>query len=200
MVSPQTNPNPEHTKTIGRGFIVPEESTVVRAPFQSPLHSNITWGSVIAGSVCAMTLLVFSSALAYACGVPAYSGGTYGWGAGIWSVISAAIAFLAGGMLAAYLSGCTDRRLLAVHGLASWLLAIPLIALIFTGGFSPSMSHQASIITSNVSQMSFAAGPAQPTWNTQTGAAWGVFISLLVGMLAALMGGSLVAPSERIER
>ena len=198
MVSPQ-NPSanaPSGVETTGRGFIVPEEARVVAAPRPQLVHSNVYWGSIIGGSLLTLSLLTISSLLAYACGVPAFSGGAYGWGAGIWSVISSIIAFFCGGMVSAYLSGVNDRRLFALHGLMAWVLAIPLVLLIFAGSFGLIGGHPAGLIATDVTRMSFAAGPDQPTLHTQTGAAWGSLISVVCGMVAALLGGSMVRPTE----
>lgn len=79
---------------LSRGFIPPEEVEALERQPLAMARSHVSWGGIIAGSLLAVSLLVFSCALAYACGIPAFAeNGTYGLGAGLWSICSAIIAF-----------------------------------------------------------------------------------------------------------
>jgi hypothetical protein len=212
MVSPQSNPNPTvgQSVTTGRGFVTPEEGQAgIYQPQPVLARSRIAWGAVIAGSLLAISILVLSGSLAYACGVPAYSGGPYGWGAGIWSVITAAIAFYAGGCLSAYLTGATDAAYSnMLHGVMAWVLAIPLVMVLFSG--THGMFAQGGLMASDVTRMVISGNPqatVNPAITAQsaveqlpnlhlTGAAWGAWISLAVGLIFAAIGGSSVIGSR----
>ncbi|MGE5610742.1 MAG: hypothetical protein ACM359_15940 [Bacillota bacterium] len=208
MVSPQSNPNPTvgQSVTTGRGFVTPEEAQAgIYQPQPTLARSRISWGAVIAGSLLATSILVLSGSLAYACGVPAFAGGPYGWGAGIWSIITAAIAFYAGGCLSAYLAGGTNLAYSnMLHGVMAWVLAVPLIMVLFSG--THGMFSQGGLMASDVTRMVISGNPqatvnpmitAQSTVNPSpnlhlTGAAWGAWISLAVGLIFAAIGGSSV--------
>lgn len=155
-------------------------------------RSHVSWGSVIAGSLLAISILVLSASLAYACGVPAYSGqanAAYGWGAGIWAVVTAIIAFFCGGCLAAYMSSAADYRYHALHGVLTWAMALPLLMLILSWGGMATSGY----MSEGVRTMQFHPAFRQPNWSGLTGAAWGAFISLACGLIFAFIGGSAAA-------
>ena len=200
MVSPQNDPNAGvvgSTTTTGRGFVPAEETQVARMPTSLVLaRSNVSWGSVIAGSLLAVAIMILSASLAYACGVPAYSGqeqAAYGWGAGIWAVVTSIIAFYAGGCLAAYMSASTDYRFHMLHGVLTWALVIPLTLLILSWG---ALSLR-GMIPADVRTMEFRTSFVQPTWAHSTGAAWGAFISLACGLIFAAIGGATMSGTRR---
>lgn len=192
MVSPQ-NPQPTAPGTTTRGFITPEEAAAVERQAPVMIRSHVSWGSVISGSLLTVSLLILSSVFAYACGVPAFRGtGTYGFGAGVWSVISSIIAFFFGGWLASHLAAATDRQYRMLHGVAVWSLALPLILILFGTGLTV-LTNRAGFVGSDVTRMAITGtpmvGPAiQGVSNV--GAAWGGFISLVLGLIAAGIGGS----------
>ncbi len=194
MVSPQNPQTPVPGTTVtGRGFISPEESAAMERQASVMIRSHVSWGSVIAGTLLALSLLVLSATFAYAVGVPAFRGtGAYGWGAGIWSVVTSIICFFLGGWLAAHLAAATDRQYRVLHGVMTWALAIPLILLIFGVGQTV-LTNQAGLIGSDVTRMAITgsplAGPVVPGM-TRVGAAWGGFISLILGLISAAVGAS----------
>lgn len=212
MVSPQSNPNPTvgQSTTTGRGFVSPEEAQagIYQPQLQPPqalVRSRIAWGAVIAGSVLTLSILALSASLAYACGVPAFANGPYGWGAGIWSVITAAIAFYAGGCVAAYLTGPNNMPASnMLHGVMAWALTIPLIMIFFAG--AQGVFGQGGLMATDVSRMVLSGNPlateiprvtaasaaGEVPGLHLTGAAWGAWISLAVGLVFAAMGGSSV--------
>lgn len=91
---------------------------------------EVRWGPVVAGIFSALTTLLTLSVLGLAIGLSTYDTGdpasAFGIGAGIWSVISALIAFGVGG----YVAGATarvrggDRGIL--NGAMVWMVTIPL--------------------------------------------------------------------------
>jgi len=193
MVSSQ-NPNPTVSDVVtNRGFVPPAEETRATA-YQPALlqRSYVGWGGVIAGMLLSIGLLVLSAAFAYACGVPAFAGGEYGWGAGIWSVVTALIAFSSGGCLAAYMAPSNFRIHNMIHGVAVWALAVSFIAMVYSVGMM-AFGHPA-IVGPNVTMMTINGNPlgTQLTRHAQIGPAWGAFISLFIGLLAAALGGFAV--------
>jgi len=146
---------------------------------------GIRWSGIIAGSLTTIALLVLSASLAYACGVPAYQGGVYGWGAGIWAAVTAIIAFFVGGMVAC-MGGTYRRDSAALYGFLTWALSVPLILLLSTtaGGFFR------GFIAADVMRMIVQPPANQPSWQLQTGAAWGAFIALALGLIFALIAGA----------
>lgn len=172
---------------LSRGFIPREE---VEAAERQPLamtRSHISWGGVIAGSLLTISLLVLSSALAYACGVPAFSDtGPYGLGAGVWSICTAVIAFGAGGWLAACLASTLDSRFGFLQGVVVWALSVPLL-LILTERIT--LFAGSGIIYSNLREMMLVA--------PGTGGAWGIVLSLIAGLVAAICGGIMMHVGQR---
>lgn len=158
------------------------------------MSSRIAWAPIIAGALLAIAIIALSSSFAYATGVMSVAGvRTYGWGAGIWSVITAGIAFFIGGMFAAGLLPTRDGRYGMAHGLMVWGLAVPLILLAFSGssGFS---SH--GLIVAGMAHMTTNPARGQPNMDAARGAAWGQFISLAVGLCAAAVGGTFASNSD----
>lgn len=143
------------------------------------MRSYVSWASIIAGTVLALSLLILSASLAYACGVPAYFGGAYGWGAGIWSVVTAAVVFFCGGCVAAYFATAAQGRYRVLHGVMVWALAMPLLAFFFAGTLGAFISHTGVVLSGA------PGGSIFPS----TGAAWGSFISIGTGLVFAFFGG-----------
>jgi hypothetical protein len=147
------------------------------------VRTRLAWGAVIAGALTALALLVLSSSLGYACAIPAYRGGNYGFGALVWSVVSAAFAFFFGGMVVEYLTRRGETRLGILHGVLAWVLAVNLTTLVSVSvpglfrGFLPL-------------DVARVAGPIATTdAGSINAAAWGIFLSLLAGLISAAIGG-----------
>ncbi|HVS72570.1 MAG TPA: hypothetical protein VHQ47_15040 [Phycisphaerae bacterium] len=148
-------------------------------------RTQLAWGAVIAGAIAAISLLVLSSSLAYACGVPGYSGGAYGWGSGIWAVVTAIIAYFIGGAVVSYLSPVSELRTGAVHGFLGWALSLPLLLLLST----TAVGFARTLIASDALRMTVQPAMNEPTHASLTGAAWGSFIALACGLIFAILGG-----------
>ncbi len=199
MVSPQNDPNAGTvgTTVTGRGFVPAEETQVARVPQTLVLaRSHVSWGAVIAGSLLSISILILSASLAYACGISAYSGqnmGHYGWGAGIWAVVTSIIAFYSGACLSAYMSASADYRFHMLHGVLTWALALPLLLIILSwGGMATG-----GVMSEGVRTMQFHPAFQQPNWSGLTGASWGAFISLACGLIFAAIGGASVSGMRR---
>jgi hypothetical protein len=199
MVSPQNDPNAGTigSTVTGRGFVPAEETQVARMPSALVLaRSHVSWGAVIAGSLLSISILVLSASFAYACGVPAYSGQettVYGWGAGIWAVVTSIVAFYAGGCLSAYMSASTDYRFHMLHGVLTWSLALPLLLIILSWG----AMGMRGVIPGGAQTMVMHSNFPQPTWSASTGAAWGAFFALVGGLIFAAIGGASVSNMRR---
>jgi hypothetical protein len=168
---------------LSRGFIPPEDVAKVEREPIAMIRSHITWGGVIGGSVLTFGLLALSCSFATACGLPVVAGdGTYGFGAGLWSIITAIIAFGSGGWLGACLASTINARYRVLHGVMVWALTIGLIVLLSEGGASMLVGRNVGLI-SGIREMVLVA--------PRIGPAWGAFISLAVGLAAAICGGAL---------
>jgi hypothetical protein len=108
-------------------------TTAVVAPFD-----RVRWGPILAGLFAALSLLTLLSVLGLAIGLTAWDPGDderrFSTGAGIWSIISALIAFFFGGWLAARSAAAVGERNGVLNGAMVWAVAIPLIIFIVGGG------------------------------------------------------------------
>ena len=153
----------------------PQETTYTR--------TRLAWGAVIAGTLTSLAILALASAFGAACDVPAYRGGTYGVGSMFWSIISSAVAFFFGGLVVEYLTRRGESRLGILHGMLAWVLAVNLMALMSLPGLGLFHSYV---------PWDLMRGAATDMPNASaTAASWGVFLSLLSGMIAASVGGIL---------
>ncbi len=144
------------------------------------MRSYLSWGAIIAGSVLTLSFLILFAAFAIACNVPGYAGGVYGWGAGVWSFITAAVAFFCGGCLASYFASATENRFRFLHGIMAWALTLPLLAF-FMGAAGLWYGHT----------WLFSAGlQVGSAYVITIGAAWGTFIALLTGLVFAWFGAA----------
>ena len=186
-----------------RGMLDDRTVAVSRSAYayslEAPKYTSF-WGSVIAGTLLAAGILVMSYALMFGCGVGVYRSGTVslGWGAAIWIIITACIAYFFGGMFASCLSASGPESG-AFRGLSVWGLSIPLgmvVASIVamaagTAYGTPTLPdvHQAVLQTAsnaNAPNLSYQGGLWVPF-----GGAWTVFLSLILGLFCAWIGGTM---------
>ncbi|MDB5356656.1 MAG: hypothetical protein JWN24_3109 [Phycisphaerales bacterium] len=200
MVSPQNPTNPEATIAgrTDRGFVPPEYATtagqaaVAPAYVAAPWPHYYFWGSVVAGTATVMAIGFLSLALMFGCHVGTYENGaiSFGLGAGLWIIVTSAIAYYIGGMVA---SSFTDARQMGwLRGMTVWGISVPLTFLliaIIAGGFG--LAYGASThTTEQVMTNTQAATLRHGDLFVNFGGAWTVFISLAVGLFCALTGGS----------
>lgn len=210
-------------------------------PVRPVAMDRIRWSSVIAGFFAFMSTMAVLTVLGVAVGASAFDVGdrarSFGLGAGIWGIISALIAFLIGGWLAARTSAVRGRYNGLLNGAMVWVLTIPLIMYWFIGGVGAVLgtaseaamrAGQAAITTQGgAAQPSVAGGATQTATpgQTQTGqtaqnmtekakaaiagqatpdkaehvasttakSAWSLFITLILGLIIAGLGGWLGA-------
>lgn len=153
------------------------------------------WGSVIAGTVIAISLSVTFYALMFGCHVGLYNPqGDVNWGVGavIWSAITALLAFYVGGFVAGHLAD--DDRHGFIHGLSVWALSVPVVLVLTSivaiatsmtyGGMAPAAAGHVRVgFMPTIIQLSPGVG-------------WMLFISLICGLVAAVFGSLSAANGD----
>jgi hypothetical protein len=211
--------------------VVHNETTTVVTPID-----RVRWGPILAGLFAAMSALTLLSVLGLAIGLSAWDPGdnarNWSIGAGIWSIISALIAFFIGGMLAARSAAAAGSKNGTLNGAMVWAVAIPLLLFLLGGGFASMAQtavqgtqnsrvvymNQNSANTSNTLDRAQTAS-AQITGNSADGSsanvasngnanranlsndaandaargAWWTLVSLVLGLIAAAIGGAVGA-------
>lgn len=91
-------------------------------------------GGIVAGVFTVLATLVLLGEIGMAAGMSAYDAGdraaAYALGAGIWGLVSAILAFLVGGYVAARLGRPAPGRDAATHGGLVWAVAVPVIGFV----------------------------------------------------------------------
>lgn len=197
----------------------------MRATAITPID-RVRWPAVFAGIFAAISLLLVLSVLGVAIGFSAYDRGdnprNYLMGAGWWAAISALIAFAFGGWFAARTSAARGGPNGMINGAMVWAVAVPLSLALFTGSVA-SLGSTAAVSASNAQRdnMTSAQGqgniadqarqasaqlqnqmtPENMERASDTGArtAWGTLASLVLGFLAASIGGYAGARRDTVE-
>lgn len=122
-------------------------------------EKRVSWGAIIAGAVVALTVHVMLAVLGIAIGAsvinPLHEANPVegiGMGAGIYFVISAIVAVLAGGYVAGALSRIQERRNRTLHGLATWALVTLLSVMLLATGLGRLVGGTMNIVGSGLSQ------------------------------------------------
>jgi len=104
---------------------------------------RVRWGAVLAGLFTAISTFILLSILGLAIGASAFDPGDtlggFGTGAGIWSAVSALIAFFVGGLIAARAAAVTGRGNGALNGAMVWLVMIPLALYLVSSGIGTTL-------------------------------------------------------------
>lgn len=118
------------------------ETVVAAPPF-----SRISWGSILAGTICAFALQLLLNLAGLGLGLATVdvSQGTeafaeIGIGAGIWWGLSAIVSLIVGGWIAGRLAGVPIRITAALHGASVWALATLLTVWLATTTLSTAVS------------------------------------------------------------
>ena len=140
-----------HTRHVGTAVVA------------GPPFSRISWGAIIAGTVCAFALQLVLNMIGLAAGLAAIDPGQdretlsgIATGTGIWWGVSALIALFAGGWVAARLSGVPIRITAALHGVSVWALSVLLAVWLATSA----VTSLASGVVGAVSQVGQVAATA----------------------------------------
>lgn len=194
-----------------------------------PVHENapyayslISWGSVLAGAVIAVTIGVAFNILGLAFGLSAVrpgdpnTGETFTAGAGLWLALSTVLGMLVGGYVAARSAHNPDHHEGVLHGAVVWAVGF-MLALFLTGstvgGIASSALQAAGSAAeaapapsvdragSAARQAGDAATPdtpaererAEAAADSASAAAWWAFITMLASGIAAVIGGTFGA-------
>lgn len=117
----------------------------------------IHWGPVIAGIFAALATLITLAVLGLAVGLrsfdPGDPAGAFALGAGIWSAVSALIAFFVGGWLAGRSAAERGTSSGIMHGAMVWFVAIPLLVYMLGSGLG-ALAQTAGSVTNSALQAS----------------------------------------------
>jgi hypothetical protein len=182
-------------------LIAPQSST--RTWVVLPVD-RVRWSAVLAGVFAALataTLLsVVGLALNLAAGGPGSLASALGIGAGLWGAITAFVALMVGGWAAARTAALPGRANGALNGMMVWMVMIPLVLyLLGSGAILAAVADGAVATGAQVSapltgQDTNAPAPQALTGQTAgSNAAWGTLLALLLGFVAATLGGLLGA-------
>lgn len=187
---------------------------------------RVRWSAIIAGLVTTIAVMVLLSVLGAAIGLSSYdqgdSGRGYGVAAGLWAIISAILAFFAGGYIAARTAGIFGRDNAILNGTMVWATTIPLSLFLLTGGVMSLLSGAASNPDVSRPIMATSVPNQDQTQNQNAGStnamnnvannvsnnpersadraartAWFTLVSLLLGLGAAALGGHVGARGVR---
>lgn len=104
---------------------------------------RVRWSAVFAGLFTTISTFILLSILGLAIGASAFTPGDdltgFGASAGIWSAVSALIAFFVGGMIAARAAAVTGRGNGALNGAMVWLVLIPLALYMVSSGIGSTL-------------------------------------------------------------
>ena len=123
----------------------PESNLNITTAVATPTD-RVRWGPIIAGLFAALSTLAVLTVLGIAVAGSAYDPGdsarAFGIGAGIWSAVSALIAFFIGGWLASRSAAVRSEGSGVLNGAMVWVVAIPLMLYVIMGGVG-SLFHAA---------------------------------------------------------
>jgi hypothetical protein len=181
---------------------------------------RVRWAAVLTGLAVALMSVALLSLLGLAIGFTIVSPGnigTPGLGAGAWNAASVLIAFVVGGWAAARTAAVVGRANGALNGAMVWVATIPLVFVLLGNGIASLAAVAGSSVTTSAQLAApltgqAANGPAlQATEQAFIGqnaaadvpsgigagslAAWGALLALLLGLVAATLGGLLGARS-----
>ena len=184
----------------------------------------VRWGPIFAGIFTTLATLIGLTVLGLAIGLETVDAGDqisdFGLGAGIWSSISALVAFFLGGFMAARSAAFGGRTSGILNGAMVWIVAIPLMVSLLGSGLNTllgtvgnvagSATNIAAPLVDNTAvqatveagatnlqdtaqnlQANVSAEDAAQVANNAADAAWGILLSLGLGALAAILGGYL---------
>jgi hypothetical protein len=164
---------------------------------------RVRWAAVLTGLVVALITVALLSVLGVAIGfttiTPGNIAGTLGPGTGVWSAISILIALVVGGWTAARTAAAPGRANGALNGAMVWVATTLLVFALLDSGIATLTAVAGSIVTTGTQLVApligQAAANAPDLLSTGSIAAWGMLLALLVGFVAATLGGLLGARS-----
>ena len=157
------------------------------------------WGPVFAGFFVALSLSVLLGVLGVAFGIqlasPTGAAEVSGTGAAIWAAVVLIVSFFVGGWLAARTTAISTPEVGLIHGVAVWAVTIAVLLVLGALGI-------AGVVSVVTGQGGPATAPAAPgsALSLAQGAAWGTFIAMLLGLVAAAIGGYVGGKNTGYER
>ena len=200
----QSYAEPMGAQPSARAYEAPDVHVENRV--EAPID-RVRWGSILAGLFAALSTLALLSLLGLAIGASTVDGADqardYGIGAGIWGGLSALLAFLVGGWVAARTAAVRGEGNGMLNGAMVWAVAIPLLLYLLGSGLSALVGAGAEAAgANNAGLQGNAQGGGQGQISQQeianaaertARAAWGTLGSLLLALGAASLGGYLGA-------
>ena len=180
--------------------VIREREVIDRAPAGTWTAWPISWSAVIVGALAALVAVVIFGLIGTAIGasktgvegrITTWSG--VGFGALVWSVVSAFFAFVIGGWVAARIGGIRRAEDAALHGALAWLLGVALMcgAAAFSGAIFNGW------YTSLAPTPAVPAVPGQPADPNLAIAvrngALAVTTAILIGLMGSAIGGWLAS-------
>lgn len=131
---------------------------------------RVSWGAIFAGAVVALTVHVVLGVMGIAIGASVIDPATeanpvegVGVGSGIYFVISAILALLAGGFVAGALSSLQTRRERTLHGLATWSVVTLVSVMLLASGLGRLVGGTMNIVGEGLTQAGrLASAVAEP--------------------------------------
>jgi hypothetical protein len=175
---------------------------------------KVSWGGILGGVIAALGVLVLLMALGVAVGITAVDPGSteasrLGTGAGIWAGVSLLLALFLGGFVATRIGATYDSQTAFFSGFLVWVVSVILVAYLAASGAAsltggafrlfasapPQAQEQAAATIQQKAQELQQKAPelqqkAQEVKPQATTAAWVTFGSLLLSLLAALIGSA----------
>lgn len=159
------------------------------APSEDTLeHNRIHWGAVWAGFFVAFFVFLVMEFLGLAIGmsITGKPPSDFRLASEIWTAVFAFVAYLIGGYAAGKSASVFDRQWGAVNGFMVFLLTVP-IALLLSGlGVGTVLGFAGNAVSTSASTANTTQIAA-----TTSGAAWTIFVVLVVGFIASGIGGYL---------
>ena len=205
----------QHPKTVDelmattrplREEVLPEAApqSVTRTLVVMPVD-RVRWAAVLTGLVVALVTVALLSVLGLAIGFTTISpgdiAGTLGAGTGVWSAISILIALVVGGWAAARTAAVPGRANGALNGAMVWVATTLLVFALLGSGIATLAAVAGNIVTTGMQLAALltgqAAANAPELFYAGSSAAWGTLLLLLLGLVAATLGGLLGARSVR---
>jgi hypothetical protein len=176
---------------------------------------KVSWGGILGGVLVAVGVLVLLMALGVAVGISAVDPAStdaakVGTGAGIWAGVSLLIALFLGGFVSTRIGATYDRQTSFFSGFLVWVVSVVLVAYMAASGASSLTGSAFNLFASASGQQKEQAAAtiqekaqelqqkapelqqrAQEAKPQATKAAWLTFGSLLLSLLAALIGSAV---------
>jgi hypothetical protein len=203
----------QHPKTVDelmattrplREVALPEAApqSVTRTLVVMPVD-RVRWAAVLTGLVVTLVTVALLSVLGLAIGfttiTPGDIAGTLGPGTGVWSAISILIALVVGGWAAARTAAVPGRANGALNGAMVWVATTLLVFALLGSGLATLAAVVGSIVTTGMQLAApltgQAAANAPELFYAGSIAAWAMLLALLVGLVAATLGGLIGARS-----